>query len=436
MLIYCITNKNRTQHLERTLIRNFRDNNNSRFVLLDYNSQDHLVSYLKLNHQEDIDSGKLVVYSMLPCEDGSIYPFKMAHAKNMAHRLGILEGGDILVNLDADNYTGKDFDLYVSSLMQSDTYLWAKMIPGQLSRGISGRIVVTAQQFLNVGGYNEKYETWSPDDKDFNARLKRLHYVGREIDEKYLNAVPHNDKMRFKEYKHARTNMPEEYFDISDNDDTIVNYGKFGKGTVYKNFDFSNSIVLEDVPTRIFGVGMHKTATTSLHTALQILGYDSAHWKSAHWAKAIWSEMNILGKSITLEKSYALCDLPITILYDKLDIAYPGSKFILTIRNENQWIRSVQKHWDSTVNQFKKNWNKDPFSNFIHKELYGQTNFDVNVFLERYRRHNAEVKKYFAYRSDDFLILNINDGWDKLCQYLGKPVPTIPYPRVGVANAY
>ena len=100
----------------------------------------------------------------------------MAHAKNMAHRLGILEGADVLVNLDADNFTGQDFAGYIGEQMQNpQQFMWARKDPGDgRPRGISGRIIVTRAAFLAAGGYDEKYTTWSPDDKDFHARLERM----------------------------------------------------------------------------------------------------------------------------------------------------------------------------------------------------------------------------------------------------------------------
>ena len=81
-------------------------------------------------------------------------------------------------------------------------------------------------------------------------------------------------------------------------------------------------------------------------------------------------------------------------LYRELDHAYPGSKLILTTRDETAWIRSVKNHWDPLVNRFR-GWNSDPFSHRIHKLLYGQKGFDAEVFLSRFRRHNAEVRDYF-----------------------------------------
>ncbi len=445
MIVFCITCKNRTQHLEQTLPENIWDNRNFRdckFVLLDYNSPDHMVDFLRgFEWQALIASGRLVVYRYTTSG-----PFRMAHAKNMAHRLGILEGGDILVNLDADNFTGPDFAAYVAEKFDlarqngAEPLLWARwnqpgMEPGtRIPKGCCGRIAVSAQGFLKVGGYDEvKFDTWGPDDKDFHFRLRRLGYVPQTIDPRYLLAVLHTDRMRFKEYPEARekaTDYSPEWFNDCDN--AISNFGKFGMGTVFRNRD-PWPIELIAMPTRIFGIGMHKTATTSLHTAFRVLGFDSGHWKSVRWAKQIWMEMTETGKSRTLEKRYALSDLPFTLLYRELDIAYPGSKFILTTRDEESWVESVRRHF-SDANNFRDTWLKEEsFGEKIHKELYGITEFDAGIFLERFRRHNAEVKEYFKNRPGDLLIMDMSagtkTGWLELCGFLKQPLPDVPYPK-------
>jgi hypothetical protein len=309
---------------------------------------------------------------------------------------------------------------------------------------------VTARQFLNSGGYDERYATWGPDDKDFQTRLRRMGYLPCQIAPEYLQAVLHNNRMRFKEYPEAQTVMGEDQFhkDVYESDATVVNFGHIGEGTVFRNFDFDRPIKLGPLPTRIFGIGMHKTATTSLNAALKILGIQAAHWQNAHWAKAIWEEMTASGRSATLEKHYALSDLPISILYRQLDRAYPGSKFILTVRDEDRWIQSVRNHWDRDRNQFRAAWDTDPFTHRIHKEVYGRKDFEATVFLARYRRHNAEVREYFKDRPGDLLIMKMDGGdplrlryppppagWPELCNFLGKPVPARPYPRAYVSPA-
>ena len=432
-IAFCTTCKGRAQHLKLTLPKNLLDNSsysNCKFVIVDYNSHDDLLAYLRTAHESAIDSGRVVVYSYRHPT-----PFRMAHAKNMAHRCGLLEGADILVNLDADNYTGEGFASYIAAQfsMEPNIFLWARMVKegdDRLPRGISGRIAVTKHAFLNTGGYDEKYDTWSPDDKDFNARLWRLGYQGREIQRRFLDGVLHNDKMRFKEYRHVQTHKGSDQFDLAGEEHTIANYGNIGRGIVYRNFGDA-PVELTLLPTRIFGIGLHKTATTSLHKALTILGYDSAHWTNAHWAKAIWREMSEHGYSRTLEAHYALSDLPIPLFFRELDQAYPGSKFILTMRQEDRWLKSVRNHFDPAHNIHRARWDTDPFSNKVHSLLYGRKKFDAEVMLVRYRRHYMEVKVHFMDRPADLLEMNMDAGagWTELCHFLGQPVPSLPYPR-------
>lgn len=426
-IVFCTTCKGRAQHVEQTLPQNLRDNRGSDavFLVLDYCSSDHLAEYMYSNHLEDMDSGRVVFYQYK-----TEHSFRMAHAKNMSHRLGIREGGDILVNLDADNFTGEGFADYLKEAMSpTDSFMWSRMIPGVLARGISGRIVVTSDQFLCTGGYDEVYSTYSPDDKDFQARLRRLGYTPLEVDPRFLSAVRHNDKMRFSAYPEVRGKMTEDFHINQTN--RVRNYGNAGCGTVWRNFD-AVPIEIKPFPTRIFGIGMHKTATTSLHHAAEILGFSSGHWKNAHWAKAIWREMNTDGSSPTLEKCYALCDLPITLLYRKLDAAYPGSKFVLTVRDEASWLKSVRNHYSPEYNPQQPYWAADPFTDIIHTKLYGQSTFDAEICLRVYREHNAAVLEYFADRPNDLLVLHhTGEGkeWEKLCPFLNVSIPDVEYPK-------
>jgi len=436
-VVFCTTCKGRLQHLEQTLPQNIADNEsypNAKFVVVNYNSPDGTQDYL---HQKRfnklVNQGRMSVYRFT--EPTS---FRMAHAKNLAHRLGIIEGASILVNLDADNFTGPGFAEHIAQEFENtrNKFLWSRMKKGELTRGISGRIVVTTEAFLKAGGYDECFETWSPDDKDFNIRLRRLGLEGIEVPDEYLGALPHNDKMRFREYPHAHDDPDAEDFALNGRDHiTVANNGKFGMGVVYRNYD-RRPIELTAVPTRIFGIGWHKTATTSLHHALAMLGFDSAHWLSAHWAKKIWEEMKEYGRSLTVEQSYALCDVPIPSLYQQLDKAYPNSKFIMTIREEAAWLESAKKHWDPATNKFREAWDTDPFTHWIHKEMYGQKWFDPEIFLARYRRHNDEVKEYFKDRPQDILTFDVSagHGWYELCGFLRLEVPTQPFPRRNVAR--
>lgn len=428
---FCTTCRGRVQHLRETLPQNLADNadyDNAVFIVLGYGDRDGLDEFMRSPEiMKHIQSGRVVYYKNPDPE-----VFEMAKAKNMAHRCGMREGGEILVNLDADNFTTTGFASYISENFKTDHdfFMWSKMIKGVLPRGINGRIVVSSNAFLLAGGYDEQFKTWANDDRDFNMRLRRLGYAGKQIHPRYLDAVRHSDRMRFKEYPHAQVDNYEERIEwLASSDVTIANFGNIGCGVVYRNFSVKR-IEITPLPTRIFGIGMHKTATTSLHHAMKILGFNSAHWTNAHWAKAIWTEMQVWGKSSTLEKHYHLCDLPIPMLFRELDQAYPGSKFILTTLDDETWVKAAEVHWSSR-NRFRAMWDSDPFTHKVHQELYGQRTFDSEVFLARYRRHNEEVLEHFKDRPQDLLVMKMSEGagWKELAEFIGKPVPTVAYPH-------
>jgi hypothetical protein len=56
--------------------------------------------------------------------------------------------------------------------------------------------------------------------------------------------------------------------------------------------------------------------------------------------------------------------------------------------------------------------------------------------LERHRyvveTHQRNVLWYFQDRPSDLLMFDLcgGDGWEKLCSFLGKPIPDQPFPRV------
>lgn len=443
----CTTCKGRAHHLKQTLPQNLANNAgypNAVFVVLDYDSDDELVQYASTHHANDLASGRLVVYTY---RNGRA-PFQMAHSKNLAARCGMLEGAEILVTLDADNFTGPGFARFVAEkfsepgirpgIFLCPNYQLIKSMPhGALrpARGYAGRLAVWAQTFVKMGGYDEIFDTWRGEDIDMNFRLQRLGYQMRYIDNRYLHAINHNAEVRFKEYPHAqRFENKYESELIRARTETVVNYGKFGLGRVYRNFN-DEPVEFGPLPTRVFGIGIQKTATTSLHEAFKRIGFDSFHWGAGE-APLIWYEMQGLGRSKTLEQFYALSDLPIPLLYKQLDAAYPGSKFVLTVRNEADWIRSVERLWSYAHNPTRRIWDIYPFSNQIHTELYGRKDFDAPTFLERYRRHNAEVLNYFKDRPGDLLVLDMDAGnqWEKLCSFFGVQVPDGPYPRANFSG--
>jgi hypothetical protein len=168
---------------------------------------------------------------------------------------------------------------------------------------------------------------------------------------------------------------------------------------------------------KIFGIGANKTATSSLTEALEKLGYRTSHWSHHHDICKQLIKNNFNFKF--LNKFDAATDLPIPSIFDQLDIAYPNSKFILTIRDVDKWIQSEEKH--------HRNLQDPIFEVFL---MYGSWTYNKDLFIKNYQEHNEKVKEYFKDRPEDLLIMDITkgDGWEKLCPFLGKDVPDSAFP--------
>ncbi|CAN5762419.1 hypothetical protein BH23ACT4_BH23ACT4_00750 [soil metagenome] len=170
---------------------------------------------------------------------------------------------------------------------------------------------------------------------------------------------------------------------------------------------------------KILGVGMHKTGTKSFANALRTLGYRVTGPFGVNERQARDTTLKHALK--TLEESDAAQDNPWPFLYREIDAAYPGSKFILTYREPEDWIQSVVRHFGGT---------STPMREWIYG--VGDPKGNEDRYLGVYERHNLTVSAYFADRSDDFMTLKVGDdgGWSGLCQFLGMAVPTTPFPHL------
>jgi hypothetical protein len=405
-IAFCTTCKGRLPHLAKTLPRNVADNPHAEFVILSYGCK------------ETADWVKVAALPRVTLYETHFEFFRMAHAKNMAHRCAILQGADILVNMDADNFTGPGFDEWLLDNMHGRVFAWARMIPGVLKRGISGRIAISKEGFELAGGYDEsKFNTWGPDDKDFNARLVCLDYKPIEIPAQYLGAIRHHDRMRFREYPEARKNCYDDYVPPCDGR-SVVNDGHVGDGLVRKLDDDFH--LFGPIPTKVFGIGLHKTGTSSLAAALTMLGFPCAHWHNPGWARQVW------GNPKALEPWRAACDIPVALMYRELDQYYPGSKFILTLREKYSWLESVERHF-SHGNKYWGSWKKDRITNRLHTSIYGRHDFDLRDMWAGYERHTEAVLNYFKGRSD--LYVMERPSW-QFASFLGCEIPDVPYPHV------
>jgi hypothetical protein len=170
--------------------------------------------------------------------------------------------------------------------------------------------------------------------------------------------------------------------------------------------------------SKVFGIGFQKTGTTSLKLALELLGYRVAGKIAVHHPH--------VGRVIhqrafrELENYDAFQDNPWPLLYGELDQLCPGSRFILTLRPTDAWIRSVVRHF-GTVDTPMREW------------IYGAGHPLGNEerYATRYDAHNREVLEYFADRPQDLLVFRTGEGhgWPELCGFLGREIPDEAFPH-------
>mgnify|MGYP001166945340 CR=1 FL=1 len=170
---------------------------------------------------------------------------------------------------------------------------------------------------------------------------------------------------------------------------------------------------------RIFNIGLNRAGTTSLTEALCLLGIRAVHHK--HEGTRLYDIMraNRLARRPLLhglEMYDAFSDFAGREYYRLLDRQYPYSRFILTTRELESWL-------DSRERKVARNLASPDYH-------YSFRNVDRPGWTKNRADYLANLDRYFARRPGDFLVINIpaGEGWEKLCPFLGVPVPDLPFP--------
>jgi hypothetical protein len=187
---------------------------------------------------------------------------------------------------------------------------------------------------------------------------------------------------------------------------------------------------------KVFGIGLSGTGTSSLNNALHLLGIKTVHDPTdletiTRLANGLIADLPLL------EKYDGITDIQTVPFYPQFDEEYPGSKFILTSRNVEQWLPSVAAKiiggGEVRLRQLKEdNLTK---RHYIRAAVYGVIQYNESVFRHKLRIHHAAVLDYFKDR-DNLLVMDITagQGWDVLCPFLGKEIPNVSFPFKNARN--
>jgi hypothetical protein len=172
---------------------------------------------------------------------------------------------------------------------------------------------------------------------------------------------------------------------------------------------------------RVFGIGLNKTGTSSLHEALGLLGYESLHWGGPAIRQLVEASLQAGDPLLSrLDQRFdAFSDIEaLSTSFELLDRQYPGSTFILTIRPVDDWVDSRRRHVEANQARQAEGTYEGGF-----------LTVDEQAWRAQWTDHVERVRTYFAGR-DDFLEIDLADGspWGALSRLLGVPEPSVPFP--------
>jgi hypothetical protein len=215
--------------------------------------------------------------------------------------------------------------------------------------------------------------------------------------------------------------------------DTIVDSGEgMGHVSVHKRVAAAlRATHSGKAPTKkIFVLGLPKTGTSSIASALSILDYSTLHF------------LNIITNEMISECDFplfdAFADAPVCVNFERCHALFRNAYFIWVERPIDEWQESITKHfWRYYgVETFEEarsmlqdvdrlNWGQK----FV--DTYRRLFFDYRSYEAAYDAYVRRLGDFAAANRDMRLLrLNLNSdrSWQRLCGFLDRDVPNLPFP--------
>ena len=213
---------------------------------------------------------------------------------------------------------------------------------------------------------------------------------------------------------------------------------------------------------KIFGIGYNKTASTTLEAILRHYGFRLPKQLEQEQALAGVPFNGDFSKLRDFIAEYdAFQDVPFSQFdtYIACDVLYPGSKFILTIRDPDHWFASYVRYYRKAYGFTPEEELNE--ASFLGKDLYlfpGYVHglmrhsllvandqncvapdwskvFDPTHFKALYMQRNTAIVRYFSNRPQDLLVIDLSKEVDtsRIVAFLGlTKEKIIPVPHLNI----
>ncbi|KAK8007897.1 hypothetical protein PG989_001887 [Apiospora arundinis] len=199
---------------------------------------------------------------------------------------------------------------------------------------------------------------------------------------------------------------------------------------------------------KIIVAGLPRTGTMSMKAALEQLGYGPCHHllEPACQITRLRKSAAILNMPGGAKRQQALeqlldgyevfLDVPGSACVDDLLALYPEAKVILTTRKDPQsWLDSyVSIFQPLTAPSFRLIGFWAPGAHNCARMVMGWNRVYAHRFpgvqvpsVDMYERHSAHIRAIAP--SGNLLEIPVGSGWEPLCEFLHRPVPTQEFPK-------
>lgn len=188
--------------------------------------------------------------------------------------------------------------------------------------------------------------------------------------------------------------------------------------------------------TKVFCVGEQKTGKSTLVYNLKELGFIIAEQRVGELLVHDWAMRRFSRIIWYCRTAQVFQDNPFSkpFTYIVLDQAFPKSKFILTVRDdEEQWYQSYVEFHKSLFGGKLPAYEDFLKSEYVYPGWMAEDVmlecphmkddlYNKQFLIDGYVKHNETVKAYFMHRPNDLLVVNVFEkgAYQKVCHFLNK----------------